>query len=426
MFRLRVPAVAWTVMSASGMATLGTLPVFLLGAQSVFVRQDLEFGASQFGVAVSVFFASAAATALLGGGVADRLGRRYSTILAGLAASAGGFGVAFVAQSWASLIMFMAVLGVANAACQVTANLTLARVVPPHRRGLGFGVKQAAIPLAIMLAGLAVPTFAAASGWRWTFAITGSAGAVAVVVGFFLTGRGVALGRNANRRDRPPLPPLIVTMVAITVASAAANSLAAFIASWGFRVGLTPSQAGLLMAVGSAMNIVARIVIGHRADRRHGRNLPPVAAQMLVAAVSLTVLSVPSTFTVVPAVLVAFSLGWSWPGLLLFAVVRVGRESPGTASGIVQAGAFAGGAAGPAVFGLVVSWVGYEAAWRLAALLFVVAAGLVTLARRMFIADLVARPPLRPLGYGGGRTAAARTTTTSTSSSEQTAEEGRA
>ena len=38
------------------------------------------------------------------------------------------------------------------------------------------------------------------------------------------------------------------------------------------------------------------------------------------------------------------------------------------------------------------------------ALAFLAAALLVMLARRMFIADLVARPPVHPIGYGGGRT----------------------
>ena len=111
-----------------------------------------------------------------------------------------------------------------------------------------------------------------------------------------------------------------------------------------------------------------------------------------------------------PAALLAFGLGWSWSGLLLYAVVRVGRDSPSVASGVVQAGAFVGGAAGPAVFGLVVGTFGYATAWRIAALLFLAAATLVLVARRLFIADLVARPPQTPLGYGGGRDAPARTT----------------
>ena len=334
--RRRVPPVTWTLLGASAMTTLGTLPVFLLSSQSVYIREDLGFDEVQFGAAVSVFFAAAAAAALLGGGLTDRMGRRTSTVTAGLIAAVGGFGLAWATYSWAVLMVLMVVLGVANAACQVTSNLTLARAVPPHRRGLGFGVKQSAIPLAIMIGGLAVPTVGAVVGWRWTFAITGLGGLAVAISGWRLPELRERRDDLSAEVDRPPLPALLTTMVAITLASAAANSLGAFIASWGFQVGLTPSEAGVLMATGSGLNIIVRVVAGHRADRRHGRNLPVVAAQMLVGAVALAVLSIPSPLAVVPAGLVAFALGWSWPGLLLYAVVRVGRDAPGAASGFVR------------------------------------------------------------------------------------------
>lgn len=398
------------MVGASALTTLGTIPVFLLGAQAVFIRSDLGFGATQFGVAVSAFFASAAAAALLGGGLLDRIGRRHSTLLAGVLAAAGGFGTAGLAQSWWTLVGFMVLLGATNAACQVTSNLTLARAVPPHRRGLGFGVKQAAIPLAIALAGLAVPAVAQSVGWRWTYVSTGVTGVVVILAALRIPrGTSHSTGR-AGGLDRPPLLPLLVLAAAVTVASAAANSFGAFIASWGFEVGLTPSQAGLLMATGSALNLVVRVGSGYRADQRHGRNLPVVAAQMSVGALALATLSVASPLAVVPGALAAFALGWSWPGLLMFAVVRVGRESPGLASGLLQAGAFVGAAVGPGSFGLVVESVGYASAWRIAALLFLAAAVLVLLGRRLLIADLIARPPATPLTYGGGRVRPHRTT----------------
>ncbi len=409
--RLRhVPPVTWTVLGASLMTTLGSLPVFLLGAQSVFIRADLGFGERRFGIAVGAFFAAAAVSALLGGRLADRVGRRASSVTAGLLAASGGIGVAWGAFSWPALVALMVVLGVANAVCQVTANLTLARVVPPHRRGLGFGVKQSAVPLAIVVAGLAVPTLSVLVGWRGTFALTGLVGLATAVAGLRLP-RGGA-GRVARREepDRPPVPALVITMVAIALASAAANSLASFIASWGFQVGLTPGEAGILIATGSAFNIVVRVVAGHLADRRQGRNLPVVAAQMLVGAGSLAALSVPSPIAVVAAGLMALTVGWSWPGLLLYAVVRIGRDAPAAASGVIQAGAFAGGATGPVAFGMVVEAAGYETAWRLAALLFLFGAVLVIVARRMFIADLVARPPREEIPHAGNRHRAARLT----------------
>lgn len=410
MVSVRVSPVARLMVNASALTTLGTIPVFLFSAQAVFIRSDVGFDDLGFGIAVSVFFASAAAAALLGGGLLDRLGRRNNTVMAGTLAAIGGFGVAWATHSWPVLVVLMSVLGIANAACQVTSNLTLARAVPSHRRGLGFGVKQAAIPLSIVLAGLAVPVVGASVGWRWTFTLTGLAGVAVVASGLRLPRGPSTSTRQSVGHDRPPMSALVAIMAAGTLASAAANSLGSFVGLWGFQVGLTPSQAGILMATGSALNIAARVGAGHRADLRYGRNLPVVAAQMLVGAASLALLSFSSPWTVVPAALLAFGLGWSWPGLLLYAVVRVGRDSPGVASGVVQAGAFVGGATGPAVFGLVAETFGYAAAWRVSAALFLAAAILVLVARKLFITDLVSRPPQTPLGYGGGRDAPLHTT----------------
>ena len=393
-----------TVLSTSAITTLGTLPVFLISSQSVFIRTDLGFDEMHFGIAVSVFFGSAAICAIVGGRLVDGMGRRRGTIAGGLTAAAGGFAVALLAHSWIVLVMLMVVLGIANAACQLTSNLTMARVVPSNRQGLGFGVKQAAIPFSIMIAGLAVPVISGTVGWRWTFVLTGIGGLFVTIAGFCMHEDNANSGRTARiSHDLPPVRALIITMLAVSFASAAANSFGSFVASWAFITGLTPAGAGLLMAFGSGANIIVRILVGHSADLRHGRNLPLVAAQMAIGAASLAFLSIESPYSVVSAGLVAFALGWSWPGLLLFAVVRVGRDAPGFASGMVQAGAFIGGATGPVLFGLAAETLGYETAWRLAAMSFLVAAVLILIARRAFVSDLRARPPVQPIMYGGGR-----------------------
>ncbi|WP_338752571.1 MFS transporter [Janibacter alittae] len=395
----------WKVLGASLLTTVGSVPVFLLATQSVPLRRELGFGEQRFGVAVAAFFTAASLVAILGGGVADRAGPRLSTMVAGGLSAVGGVGVALLAHGWLTLVACMVVLGCANAAHQLTANLAMSRSIPAHRRGIGFGVKQSAVPVAIVLAGLAVPTMTSQLGWRSTYWTLGGVGLVVVLAGLLAPGRNgstAAPPRGAGL-DAPPVRALLVVTAAIALGSAAANSMGSFIASWGFEVGLTPSQAGGLMAAGSALNVVGRLLVGQLADRRHGRNLPVVATQMAIGGVALLALSLPGVASYVAASLVAFAIGWSWPGLFLFAVTRIGRESPAKASGYVQAGAFFGGATGPLLFGMAVDAFGYETSWRLSALVFFAAAALVLLSRRMFLTDLVVRPPRVPLGYGGGR-----------------------
>src|SRR5919106_2984679 len=73
----------------------------------------------------------------------------------------------------ASLTMLFAVAGLGNALAQPAANQALAYGIPRGRQGLAFGVKQAAIPLASLLAGLDIRTVALSAGWRVAFVAGG-------------------------------------------------------------------------------------------------------------------------------------------------------------------------------------------------------------------------------------------------------------
>lgn len=394
------------MLGASALTTLGAIPPFLVGAQAVLMQRDLHFGPSVLGVVVSTFFAVAALATILGGGLFARWSRRQGQLISGVLVALGGFGLAVLAHRWETLIVAMAVLGLANAACQGTSNNTVATVLPVHRRGLGFGIKQSAVPAAIMFGGLAVPTMTAVFGWRSTFLVTGGAGLIVLalaLLGPSTERRAGSVATNESPSDHAPWGPLLVCGLSITFASAAANFLGAYLASWAHDVGLTVGQAGLLMAAGSGSSILVRIIAGHRADQRFGGNLSIVAAQMFMGAVCLFLIgTLPVTWAVVVFGFLAFGLGWSWPGLFLYAVARVGRDAPAQASSVVQAGAFTGGAVGPVLFGLLISATSFQGAWWLAAGSFVVASVLALIARNGFRRDLVARPPVEPFGYGGG------------------------
>jgi MFS family permease len=378
---------------AAAMTALGALPVYLLSAQSVLVRQDLHFGEPQLGLAVGLFFAAAALASLASGPLADRLGRRTSTVVAGSLATAGAAGVALGALSYPVLLGLLVLCGVANAALQTTANLVLALSVPRDRQGLAFGVKQSAVPVATLLGGLAVPTIGVVVGWRWTYAAAAVAALLVVQAGLRTTRQAAGGPSSRHVGEGAPTGALVVTAVAATLSSGGVNALAAFLPAWAFDIGLTPAQAGLLLAAASALCVLGRIVSGIAADRRDGQHLSVVAAQLAGGAAALVLLSVGSVPTLLVGAVVAFGIGWSWPGLLLFSVVRAGRDNPAGASSAVQVGAFTGGAAGPVLFGLLVAATSYPVAWRTAAAALVVAGGLVLVARRMFLSDLVRRPP---------------------------------
>lgn len=396
---------ARTMVAAGALTTLGALPVFLLSAQSVFIASELRVTEAQLGALVGAFFASAALASMLWGSIFERLGRRVSTILAASLAAVSALGISTAASAYLGLLVLMTIAGTANAGFQMSSNLTLAESLPPHRQGLGYGFKQSAIPLAILIGGITVPTVAVTLGWRWTF---GAAGACALVVVLITAGtriREPVAVAPAPGLDRAPRNALVVVFVGMTLASGAANSLGAFLPAWAFEVGMSPASVGLLLAAGSILSIIVRVLSGMAADRRNGRNFPVVAAQLVIGSAGLCLLATADIDLIVAGALVAFAIGWGWPGLLIFAVVRVARDRPATASGAVQGGAFAGGASGPFLFGLLVSTTNYQTAWLAAALVMIVSAAVVAGAGRIFRADLQLRPPQRPLKEKYGRSA---------------------
>ena len=91
--------------------------------------------------------------------------------------------------------------------------------------------------------------------------------------------------------------------------------------------------------------------------------------------------------------LVAFTLGWGWPGLFNLAVVDSNRETPGSASGVSQTGIYVGAAVGPAAFGAIAAGAGYGAAWVAVAVMTLLSAGVLSLAWR---ASTRARPVREP------------------------------
>jgi predicted MFS family arabinose efflux permease len=144
-------------------------------------------------------------------------------------------------------------------------------------------------------------------------------------------------------------------------------------------VGLTPGQAGMLLAAGSAGTVAARILVGHLADRLVWR-LRAVAVMLVVAGATLALLTVPHRHTVVVAGLLAFTAGWAWPGLVLYAVPQISGGAPSRTVGLVQGAASAGAALGPAAFGSVIGAAGYGVAWLSAAACCLLGAGLIAAA----------------------------------------------
>ena len=261
---------ARVLVTTATVCTACVLPAFLIGATAVQLRDDLGLSASGTGVAVGAFFAAASLASTPLGRLSERHGPVPSLRAAAAITATCQLGLAALARSLPLLLAFLVVGGTANALAQPAANLLLARHLPVRRQGLGFAIKQAAIPTATLLSGLAVPTIALTVGWRWAFVASAALATVSIatVPNARRTSAVRAARRSRDRTDDMPLPVMLWLAVGIALGAASAGTLGAFFVSAGVDAGLPEGTAGLVLATGSALGIVTRLAAGVQADRR--------------------------------------------------------------------------------------------------------------------------------------------------------------
>lgn len=376
---------------AVAVATAGVLPAFLTGGLAIQVSGELGFGAAALGLAVALFFFTASTASVVMGRVVERIGSHRGMRIAAVGSAASLLGVAVFAGSWGGLVACLGLGGLANAMTHPATHLSLAQEIPPERQGYSFGVKQAAIPAATLLAGLAVPAVALTFGWRWAFA-GGAALALAVALAVPPEKVGGVKRLARARSGDSPMGPLVLLAVGVGLGSAAATPLGAFLVGSSVEAGLRVGVAGLLLALGSAVSIVVRVLFGRLADGMSGGRLWLVAGMLGAGVAGFVLLATGSGPLVLPGVLLAFGAGWGWPGLFNFAVVKTNPGAPAAATGVTQTGASGGAALGPLVFGVVVEAAGFGAAWFLSAALALAAVVAILVGRRLVLRGISGGP----------------------------------
>lgn len=357
-----------TTLAGATALTTAVLPIFLVGALVPFVRRDLGIEEAAVGAVVTVVFAMSSLLATVAGRIVERVGAgvalRSGVVLAGACAVV----TAAVARDWWTLTLPLLPVGFAVALVDTGAARAFADRVPGRRQGLAFGIKEASIPGASMLAGVSLPTLAAILGWRASFV---AAGVVALVVLVALPApRGL---RTPASPDGPPpggpvgtvaTPALVRFAIAAGLGTGAATAAATFMVPSVVATGVSESAAGLVLSIASLTSIVMRMVVGGWADRTGGSPVGLTTRMMVVGAIAAAALAVGlPTPLLVLAAMVALGAGWGWTGLAFLAGVRSNPSAPAAAAGVVLTGLGAGSALGPLVFGLLVGAGGYRLAW---------------------------------------------------------------
>ena len=339
------------------------LPLFLISAQVLQLDQDIGFGVGQLGLATAAYFGAAALAANPASRLVAGLGPGRSLRIGAMLTLAACV-IAGTATVWWVVPIASAVGGLANGLVQVASNLAIFDGVSINRQGLGFGAKQASVPMASLLAGISLPVIGLVFGWRWVFALAGLI-ALTLAISSPHLDMARAAERNEGRIGRPPRSLLLLALGGIAGAMAG-NGLSYFIVPSAVDIGIGEAAAGAVLAACSLLVVLVRLGAGWLVDRNKSIGFAEMAWLAGAGAVGAFVLLVSSTPVLyLVAMPIALLGAWGWPGVIFFTVVHSYPELPARASGLVLSGNLTGTVIGPLVVGSLAGRGNYPGAWLL-------------------------------------------------------------
>ena len=339
------------------------------------IAASLAIDTAAVGLYQSTAFVGAAFLTLMSGSLVLRHGG-VRVNQASVVVSAAGVGLAVVGS--VPIVALGAVLaGIGYGLATPAASHVLARITPSARRGLVFSIKQSAVPLGGLVAGVLFPPVAERFGWVWAVALACALVASAAVIIQPLRAR-LDDDRDPVHRVRFDAPGQSVRLVFATprlrpIALVAFSYGAMQLCLFGFlvaylveRVGLDLVTAGLMFAVMQGAGVVARVGWGWASDRRVSAR--PLLAGLGVGTIASTVAVMAFSeqwplagLAAASAALGATGVGWN--GVYLAEVSRaVPIDKVGPATGGIMMFTFVGVVLGPSTFGAIVAVTGSYAA----------------------------------------------------------------
>lgn len=157
----------------------------IIAGALIFLSPIFDLSIAAQGVLVSIILLGALVGALMGGYLADRLGRKWTIMLTAVLFILGSW-ITAESYSYFMLLFSRVVSGVAVGIISVTAPLYLAEISPPTRRGGIVSAYQLAITLGILGAYLINYTYSQKAEWQKMF-IVGSFPATIQLLALFFT-----------------------------------------------------------------------------------------------------------------------------------------------------------------------------------------------------------------------------------------------
>jgi len=158
-----------TVISALGGMLFG-YDIGVISGAILFIQKDFSLTPGLEEIVVSSVLLGSLVGAVVGGSLADRLGRRKLLIIAAIVFGLGAIGAA-LAPSMAWLVAARVVAGSAIGIASFVAPLYISEIAPVEIRGKLVSINQIALTSGIVISYGIDYAFAGSQAWRWMFAL---------------------------------------------------------------------------------------------------------------------------------------------------------------------------------------------------------------------------------------------------------------
>jgi sugar phosphate permease len=361
----------WVILAAGVVAQASFSALFVgMAAVAPAIQRDFDLDLAHMGIVLSAVNVGLVATLIGWGLLADRIGER-GTIALGLSGSAVALYAAGQVDGFAALVGLLVLAGALGGCVQSGSGRAVMAWFAPAERGLALGIRQTAVPAGGFAAALGLPALADGPGLEWAFAAL----AVGSLVGALVA---AALLRDAGRDELEgklgrPLRDggLWLLCGGSTLFLAAQVSVLGFVVLFLHRErGFSTGAAAAVLAGTQVLGAAARIGAGRWSDRL-GRRIRPLRTLGIALGVSMAAAAAlvgAPAWVLVPALLVAGTLGLSWNGLSYTAAAeRAGAARSGAAIGVQQTALALGGIVVPIGFAAVVDATSWGFGFALAA-----------------------------------------------------------
>lgn len=347
-------------------------------------------GADSVGVGISIGAFAVAALAMrpVVGVASDRYGRRPQLLFGGLA-TALALGAHLLADSLPTFIAVRALLGIGEAFFFVSMLAAVSDLAPSTRRGESINIGSLSVYLGLAIGPFIGETVLAATSFDVVWVVAASMALVATGLVLLVpeTAPSVLAPPPGPRvRGRLLHPAGILPGFLILTGTWGMAGLFAFIALYATQVGM--DGAGLPLAVYALIVVVLRLAFAKLPDRIGAARLS--SAALAVSAIGLAGIAVLDGPVGLMAGTIVFAIGiaFMFPALMALAVSRVDASERGSVVGTTSAFVDLSFGLAPAVLGLVVDGLGFEAAFLASALIAALGAALLVARRRSIMAPM--------------------------------------